>query len=200
MQEDGQLALLKQTITHGWPNTIREVPSEIQPFWTFQEERTVEGGIVLKGPCIFIPSKKCQAILHLIHEGYLGLAKCKLRSKDTVYWPDLNEDLANLILNCELCLKYSHSKCKWKPSSSLDQEFQCILGPSLPLTFSILNTSHLLLVDYTSRFLVVHKLSSMTGQHVANQCKLNFSEYGWPETLISDNGPCYTLQAFTSVM
>ena len=32
MQEDDQLALLKHTITHGWPNTIREVPSEIQPF------------------------------------------------------------------------------------------------------------------------------------------------------------------------
>ena len=40
----------------------------------------------------------------------------------------------------------------------------------------------------------------MTGQHVANQCKLIFFEYGWPETLISDNGPCYTLQAFTSDM
>ena len=28
----------------------------------------------------------------------------------------------------------------------------------------------------------------------------NISEYGWPETLISDNGPCYTVDAFTSVM
>ena len=35
MQEDDQVAVLKHTITHGWPNTIREVPSEIQPFWTF---------------------------------------------------------------------------------------------------------------------------------------------------------------------
>ena len=33
-----------------------------------------------------------------------------------------------------------------------------------------------------------------------NQCKQILSKYGWPETLISDNGPCYTLQAFTSVM
>ena len=30
----------------------------------------------------------------------------------------------------------------------------------------------------------MHKLSSMTGQHVANQCKQVFSEYIWPETLI----------------
>ena len=40
----------------------------------------------------------------------------------------------------------------------------------------------------------------MTGLHVANQCKQVFSEHGWPETLISDNGPCSTSQAFTSVM
>ena len=55
-------------------------------------------------------------------------------------------------------------------------------------------------MNYTSRFPVVHKLSSMNGQHVGNQCKLVFSEDGWPENLISDNGLCYTVEAFTSVM
>ena len=60
--------------------------------------------------------------------------------------------------------------------------------------------SYLLIVDYTSRFPVVCKLSSMTGQHVAKHCKQVFSKYGWPETLIYDNGPCYTVDAFTSVM
>ena len=66
-QEDDELALLKHTIMSGWPSTIREVPSEIQPNWTFMEELTVEGGIVLKGTCIVIPHKKCQATLNLIH-------------------------------------------------------------------------------------------------------------------------------------
>ena len=59
---------------------------------------------------------------------------------------------------------------------------------------------HLLILDYTSRFSVACKLFLMTGLHVANHCKQCFSEYGWPETLTSDNGPCYTSQAFTSVM
>ena len=40
----------------------------------------------------------------------------------------------------------------------------------------------------------------MTGQHVATHCKQIFSEYGWPETLISDNGPCYAVEAFTNMM
>ena len=60
--------------------------------------------------------------------------------------------------------------------------------------------SYLLIVDYTSWFLVMCKLCSVTGQHVANQCKLIFFEYVWPETLTFDNGPCYTADTFTSVM
>ena len=40
----------------------------------------------------------------------------------------------------------------------------------------------------------------MIVQHVVNQYKQVFSEYGWPETLISDNVPCYTADAFASAM
>ena len=40
----------------------------------------------------------------------------------------------------------------------------------------------------------------MTGQYVATQCKHILSEYGWPETLISDNGPCYAVEVFTNMM
>ena len=40
----------------------------------------------------------------------------------------------------------------------------------------------------------------MTGQHIASQCKLIFSEYGWPDTLFSDNGPCHTAESFTRMM
>ena len=66
-QKDDELALLKHTITQGWPNTIREVQSKIQPYWTFREELTVKDGIILKGTWIVVPHKKCQATLQLIH-------------------------------------------------------------------------------------------------------------------------------------
>ena len=70
------------------------------------------------------------------------------------------------------------------------------LGQEVPLPplsklvadiFHFEGASYLLIVDYTSRFPVVHKLISMTRQHVSNQCKLIFCEFGSPETLISDN-------------
>ena len=40
----------------------------------------------------------------------------------------------------------------------------------------------------------------MTAQHVINHFKLIFSEYEWPDTLVSDNGPCYASEAFTKIM
>ena len=111
-QEDDEFVLLKLTITQGWPNTIKEVPNVIQPYWTFHEELTVQYGLVLKGTRIMIPNKKHEAVLKLMHEGQLGLSKCKLHAKDTVYWPGLNDQLEELVLNCELCLKYAQSRHK----------------------------------------------------------------------------------------
>ena len=90
-QEDDELVLLKHTITQGWPRTIKEVPNVLQSYWTFREELKVEDGLVLKGTRIVIPNKKYEAVLKLIHEGHLGLNKCKLHAKDTIYWPGLND-------------------------------------------------------------------------------------------------------------
>ena len=87
-----------------------------------ERELTIEDGLILKGTRIVIPNKQQQAILKQLHEGHLGLNKCKLRAKETVYWPGLNNELENLVLKCELCLKYSTAKCKLEPSLALGQE------------------------------------------------------------------------------
>ena len=155
----------------------------------------------MKGTRIIIPSKKHESILKHIHEEHLGLNKCKLQTKETVYWLELNEQLEYLVLNCELCLKYSKSKCKHPPNMSLGQEI--LLNPWTNLATDIFHFEgvlYLLLVDYTSRFTVLHKLNSMTAQHVPSHFKLIFSECGWPDTLVSDNSPCYSPEVFTNLM
>ena len=60
--------------------------------------------------------------------------------------------------------------------------------------------SYLFVVDYTSRFAIVRELKSMSAQHITEHFRLIFSEYGWPDTLVSDNGPGYVAKLFTSLM
>ena len=200
-QTDDELAILKHTIMQGWPKTIKQVPPMLHPYCTFREELTIEDSLIVKGTKIIIPNNQCKTILKLIHEGHLGLNKCKLRAKEMVYWLGLNKQLADLVLNCELCLKYLTAKQKLEPNLTLGQEV-----PLWPWTklgtdiFHFKSVSYLLIVDYTSQYPVVHKFMSLTGQHIGNYIKLIFSEYGWPETLVSDNGPWYTLEIFANLM
>ena len=114
--------ILKYIIQQGWPKTIKEVPPEIQKYWTFQEELMIEDGLILKGTRIVIPDGKRGEILKQIHGGHLGLNKCQMQAKETVYWPGLNDQLEQLILNCQLCLKYSRSKDKGTPHTALGHE------------------------------------------------------------------------------
>ena len=103
-QADDELALLKHMIMMGWPNSIKEIPQVIHPYWMFCKELIIEDGLILKGSRIVIPNKKCEAILKQIHDSHLGLTKCKLHAKQVVYWPGLNDQLEQLVLNCQLCL------------------------------------------------------------------------------------------------
>ena len=160
----------------------------------------MEDGLVLKGTRIVVPSNKQAEILKLIHEGHLGLTKCKLRAKETVYWPGLNDQLEKLVLNCQLCLKYSQSKCM-SPDMSLGHKISAFPWTKLATDiFHFEGDPYLLLVDYTSRYPILCKLTSMTAQHVIGHLKVVFSEYGWLDTIVSDNGPCYMAEAFIKIM
>ena len=180
---------------------MKAVPQEIQKYWTFQEELTIEDGLILKGTHIVIPEEMREGILKQIHEGHLGFNKYQMRAKETVYWPRLNDQLENLIHNCQLCLKYSKSKNKSTPPTALGHEV-----PAVPWSKVVTDIFHyesqpyLLVVDYTSRFPIVRRLKSMSAQNITEQFQSIFSEYGWPDTLVSDNGPCYTAEMFTNLM
>ena len=143
-------------------NNIKEIPQVLHPYWTFHKELTIEDGLILKGTQIVIPNKKHEAILKQTHDSHLGLTKCKLHAKQAVYWPGLNDQLEQLVLNCQLCLKYSRSKKKSDTYSTLGQEVLTFPWTKLETDlFHFEGHSYLLLVDYTSQFPIVRKLTSM---------------------------------------
>ena len=200
-QADDNLAILKHIIQQGWPKTVKEVPQEIQKYWTFHEELMIEDGLILKGTQIMIPDKMREDILKQIHEGHLGFNKCQLRAKETVYWPGLNDQLENLILNCQLCLKYSRSKNKSTPHTALGHEVPAVPWRKVATDiFHYESQPYLLIVDYTNRFPIVKRLKSMSAQNITEHFKSIFSEYGWPDRLVSNNGPCYAAEMFTNLM
>ena len=66
--------------------------------------------------------------------------------------------------------------------------------------FYLEGDSYLLIVDYTSQFPIIRKLGSVTGKAIGHHMQAIFAKYGWPNTLVTDNGPCYTCKEFQMLM
>ena len=49
-------------------------------------------------------------MLKRIHEGHMGIEKCKRRARQTIYWPHINNQIEQLVGNCEECRKLLPSK------------------------------------------------------------------------------------------
>ena len=121
--------------------------------------------------------------------------------KETVYWPSLNDQLEQIILNCQLCLKYFRLKKKDTLHTALGHEVSPVSWSKVATDiFHYRSQPYLLIVDYTSRFLIVRKIKSMSAQHIIEHFKSILSEYGWPDTVVSNNGPCYVAETFTNLM
>ena len=120
-----------------------------------------------------------------------------------MYWPNLTEQLKDLVTNCRVYLKYSQANCKDSKGIGppLGQEIPTRPWAKLATDiFTFNNENYLIIVDYMSRFPVIRHLSNMTAKMVAEHMKAIFSELGVPKTLVSDNGPCYTGDQFKKTM
>jgi hypothetical protein len=202
-RKDDTLTLLKEIVTQGWPEQIKDLPPELHPYWTFREAITVADGLLLKGNRIIIPEKDRSQMLEQIHHGHLGIQKCLHRAKATVYWPKLYDEIKDLVSNCQLCLKYSAANRKDSPKvgPELGQEVPTQPWKKLATDlFTFDRSNYLLVVDYMSRFPVIRKLSDMTAKIVTGHMKAIFSELGTPTAIVSDNGPCYSAEYFNEQM
>ena len=64
--------------------------------------------------------------------------------------------------------------------------------------FVFQDKTYMVVVDLFSRFTVVRQLHGENMKLVLNALKSVFIDFGIPETIISDNGPCYKSQEFNN--
>ena len=191
---DDVLIELRNTIINGWPDQKRNCNPEVVDFWNVRDELSVADGIVLKGMKIVIPLALRQLILGKIHEGHMGIEKCKRRGREVVYWPDINDDIECMVRKCSTCLKYSNKQQREPliPHELPNYPWQKI-GSDL---FMDQGKTYLIVTDYYSGYPEVMQLQTITSRAIVTSIKTIFARFGIPEVLISDNGPQYDCREF----
>ena len=67
---DPLLNELQRIVHAGWPDTIKELPTDIRPYWSFRDELAMESGVLFKGRQILIPQSMQKEILQQLHQGH----------------------------------------------------------------------------------------------------------------------------------
>ena len=193
--KDEIISKVKEYVKLGWPNNKKKVSHSCMPFYKVRDELHVIDDILLKSNRIVIPSSLRPETLKLIHEGHLGVQRCQSLAKDIVFWPNINNDIQNIVTDCETCMRYRSSQQK-EPLQP--HEIQPIpwykVGTDI---FEFNKQTYLLVVDYWSKFIEIELLSSgYSSQFVIKKLKSIFARHGIPQIIVSDNGPPYSSQDF----
>jgi hypothetical protein len=93
---DSVLNALKEIVHTGWPDSIKDLPSDLRAYWSFREQLAVESGVLFKGRQVLIPISMQEDILHKLHQGYQGIEKTRKLACDTVYWVNINKHIESL--------------------------------------------------------------------------------------------------------
>ena len=126
-------------------------------------------------------------MLDLIHEGNKGIKKCLLHSKESLFWPEISNEIHQTVDKCGICQVMSTAQRKLSSvSSEIPPHAWHTLGTNL---FYCKHFNFLVLGDYFSKFLIVRKLPSSRISAVYKETSNIFTEFGKPYIIRSDNGP-----------
>lgn len=191
--EDTTLRQVIHFVNYGWPNYLSDVETHLKPYWQGNTDITLMDNLLLYNQRIVIPICERSEILKRIHTGHLGIHKCRERARQSVWWPGISQEIAEMVKNCRTCQIHQPERREpLKPTVLPDRPWQRVATD----LFHFKNEDYILVVDYYSRYIEFSRLNSLTSTAVINSLKSIFARHGIPETVMSDNGPCYASQEY----
>ncbi|UYV69541.1 K02A2.6-like [Cordylochernes scorpioides] len=169
----------------GWPERTNVSMSESQ-YWPAKDDFSVENGILLKGSRYVIPENIRKGLLQRIHEGHLGIVKCRERAKGSVWWPRITSEIEEMVRTCPMCIEERTNRHQPLIPSELPNCPWEKVGVDL---FTLKGQNYLVIADYYSRYPEIARLEDMTSASIIVHCKSIFARHGIPLEVQSDNGP-----------
>ena len=193
-RQDPLLSRVHQYIREGWPSSTSE---EFKPLRDRQLELITQGDAVLWGNRVIIPLKLQSRILEELQCGHPGITRMKALARSYLWWPGLNRCLERCVQKCLPCQAVRNAPAPvplhpwlWptKPWQRIHVDFA---GPFLGRMFLVVVNVHV-------KWPEVITMSSTTTSTTINKLRHLFAAYGLPKQLVTDNGPKFTSEEFST--
>ena len=197
-RKDPVLSQVLRFVDKGWPD---KCPSdkEMKPFWFRREELSMLDGCVLWGSRVVVPLPGQKLLLQELHAGHQGMARMKSLARTFFWWPHLDSEIEAMVKACEKCQQSRGlppqaplNPWSWpnRPWSRLHLDFA---GP-------LENRMFLVLIDAYSKWIEVFPMAGATSAATIQELRTTFARWGLPDTVVTDNGPCFTSEEFETFL
>ena len=99
---DRTLRALQRVLSSEWPSTIKDLPKDLRPYWSYRDEISISDGVIFKGSS-YPMHWELSDILRQLHEAHHGIEKTRLLMRESVYWPHIYRDIKMMVKWCAVC-------------------------------------------------------------------------------------------------
>ncbi|XP_033639876.1 uncharacterized protein K02A2.6-like [Asterias rubens] len=192
-KSDEECTQIKEFCIGGWPVYMPHTPL-LRQYWENRSHLSILDDLLLYDDRIVIPRSMRLDILDRIHQGHLGITKCRARARTSVWWPGLSKSIEDMISNCVTCAKHRPEQREPLMPASFPSRPWERLGADL---FEYRGKIYLIVIDYYSRWIEIKSLPSVqTSAAVIQALKEIFAVHGIPDVIMSDNGPQFSSASF----
>ena len=195
-RQDPVLSKVVQFTQEGWPAETTVTNSmDFKPFKVRASELTTHDGCLLWGNRVIIPPQGREQLLEELHLSHPGISRMKGLARAYLWWPGIDQDIASKAQHCSACQTNSNN-----PPLAPLQPWQWPTAPwsRVHIDYAGPINGHMLLVlvDAHTKWVEVHVMTSSTSSATIENLKITFAQLGIPQTIVTDNGPCFTSEEF----
>ena len=191
-KDDEVCADVRRYCHEGWPTFMPQIPL-LRAYWESRNHLAIINDLLFYDERIVMPHCMRIDTLKIIHEGHLGISKCRSRANQAVWWPGLSKQIEEVVSACHTCAKVQpEPKETLMPASFPFRPWETV-GVDL---FELHEKVYIVIVDYYSRWVEYRKLTSLTSKHTIEVLKEVFATYGIPYLILTDNGPQFSAESF----
>lgn len=195
---DNTLQQVIRFVNSNWPSRKKDLSDpQVEQFYLRRDSLNVVDECVMYGERLVIPPKFRKRVLQQLHKGHPGVERMRSIARQYVYWPHIDEDIAKLVQTCNECSSVAKTDRKTNLESwpAPEKPWQRIhLDYAGPMD----GWYYLILVDSFSKWPEVVRTREITTSATVRILRGIFARFGAPETLVTDNGPQFTSDAFES--
>ena len=182
---DPDLKVVKQSIENGFAHSLVK---NYREFYNKRAELHVVNDCIFWNFRIVIPKSLRIKCLTLLHDQHIGSTRMRLLARRELWYPSMDKDIENFVSSCKTCQIFEDRNNK-------DQDLSNWPRAKFPMErihvdfYSKFGRDFFIWIDAYSRYIDIKEIENKDSVTVLKLLKQEIALFGFPHTIVSDNGP-----------